>query len=82
MLGIEDQKARPLTEVMRDEMAFRDKIVEILREEPKTIPEIAGALRCPTHEVMYWVMAMWRYGIVVETGKPDDNGYYQYQLKQ
>jgi predicted Rossmann fold nucleotide-binding protein DprA/Smf involved in DNA uptake len=82
MVKMEDRTARILAEVMRDEMVFRDKIVDILRKEPKTIPEIADVLGFPSREVMYWVMAMWRHGIVVETGKPDDSGYYQYQLKQ
>jgi predicted transcriptional regulator len=71
---------RDIGEIMRDEMIFKDKIVEVLRDGPKTIPEIAEALDHPSHEVVYWVMAMWRYSVVVETGKPDDEGYYHYRL--
>ncbi len=78
---MESQITRDLTEVMRDEMAFKDKIVSLLRESPKTIPEIAKSLGYPTHEVVIWVMAMWRYGTLEETGKPNDEGYYQYHLK-
>jgi len=73
---------RNLAEIVRDEMTARDKIAGQLREGPKTIPEIADALKCPTHEATIWVMAMWRYGAIAETGKADDEGYYKYQLVQ
>jgi hypothetical protein len=53
----------------------------VLRDEPKTIPEIAEALGCPPHEVLLWVMAMWRYGKVAEVEKPRGAEYFQYRLK-
>ncbi len=77
-----NQASRDLREVLRDEMVEKDRIVALLRDGPKTIPEIAEALGCPSHEVVFWVMAMWRYGALVETGRPNDEGYYQYQLTQ
>ena len=72
---------RGLAEVMRDEMVMKDKIIDLLRDEPKTIPEIGEALECPSHEVMLWVMAMWRFGTVVEVEKGRTEEYYQYKLK-
>ena len=72
---------RGLAEVMRDEMVMKDKIIDLLRGEPKTIPEIAEALECPSHEAMLWVMAMWRYGTVVEVEKGRTDEYFQYKLK-
>jgi len=65
---------------MRDEMVMKDKIAALLKDGPKTIPEIAAGLACPGNEVMYWVMAMRRYGKLSEIGRPDDDGYFQYQL--
>ena len=79
---IENSEPRNLAEVLRDEMVFRDKIIALLKQGPRTIPEIAGDLGYPSDEVMFWVMAMWRYNILVETGRPNDEGYYQYQLTQ
>jgi len=70
---------RNLIEVMRDEMIMRDNIIHYLHEGPKTIPEIAEFLKCPDHEVTYWVMAMWRYGYLEEEGKPNRDGYYKYR---
>ncbi len=71
---------RGLAEVMRDEMVMKDKIVDMLREEPKTIPEMAEALGYPSHEVLLWVMALWRYGTVVEVEKKRTEEYFQYKL--
>ncbi|HHE46460.1 MAG TPA: MarR family transcriptional regulator [Bacteroidetes bacterium] len=73
---------RGVAEIMRDEMVMRDKIIAVLQDGPKTIVEIAESLGCPSHEVMYWVMAMWRYGRIEETAvKPDDDGYFKYRVK-
>jgi len=72
--------ARDRAEVMRDEWVMRDKIIALLSDGPKTIPEIADGLKQPVPEVMLWVMAMRRYGAVAEKGRPDEDGYFQYEL--
>ena len=77
---MENQIYRNLGEVIRDEMLMRDKITAFLGDESRTVPEIADALGYPRHEVLIWVMAMWKYGILEETAKPDDEGYYRYKL--
>jgi len=77
---MKNQINRNLVEVMRDEMVVKNSIVSLLSDKPKTIPEIAVALQYPGSDVMYWVMAMWRYGYIEETGKPNDDGYYTYRL--
>jgi len=79
---MEIKQRRDLAEIMRDEMVMQDKIVACLRDEPKTIPEIAETLDCPGHEVLLWVMAMWRYGTVVEVEKPRTEDYFQYTLNR
>ncbi len=73
---------RNLIEVMRDEMAMQGRILFILRDGPKTIPEIAALLEYPKQDVMFWVMAMWRYGKLIETGKANQEGYFEYQVVQ
>ncbi|MDA8334641.1 MAG: MarR family transcriptional regulator [Peptococcaceae bacterium] len=70
---------RDLREVIREEMVHRDKIMEILRDGPRTVPEIAGAMGYPPHEVMFWVMGMRKYGFVAESGEPTGEGYFRYQ---
>ncbi|MHB8985826.1 MAG: MarR family transcriptional regulator, partial [Eubacteriales bacterium] len=62
-------EVRDLREVIREEMLMRDKIVGILKNGPRTVPEIAQDLGYPSYEVMYWVMGMRKYGYVSETGE-------------
>jgi len=76
---MDNQIHRNMAEVMRDEMVMKEKIHSILKEDPKTIPEIASILKHPSAETILWVMAMWRYGFLEEVGKPNDEGYYKYR---
>ncbi len=73
-------RRRDPAEVMRDEMIMRDRIVSVLREGPKTIPEIAEALGCPPREATLWVMALRRYGALEDLPKPKSEDYYRYRL--
>jgi hypothetical protein len=77
---METEPRRGLAEVLRDEMLMKDRIVDCLREAPRTIPEIAEVLGCPSREVLLWIMAMWRYGTVVEIEKERTAEYFRYKL--
>lgn len=72
-------EVRDIREVIREEMLMRDKIVDILRDGPRTVPEIAQVLGSPSCEVMLWVMGMRKYGYVSETGEVTDDGYHKYK---
>lgn len=78
---MERKASRDAAEVLRDEMFMRHRIIALLREGPRTIPDIAAALGHPSHEVVRWVMAMRRYGAIVETAKNRADDYYSYTLK-
>jgi hypothetical protein len=71
---------RNLGEVLRDEMVERDRVTAVLRDGPKTLPEIARALGAPSYEVTKWVMAMRRYGRVRDLPKTRADDYYRYEL--
>lgn len=73
-----DRMDRNIFEVMGDEMIMREKVLSLVSDAPRTIPEIADALGCPRNDVMFWVMTMWRYGSLEEVGKPSREGYYKY----
>ena len=75
-----NERRRDPSEVMRDEMVMKGKIASLLREEPRTIPEIADALGCPSREVTLWVMALRRYGVLEELPKAKADDYYRYKL--
>lgn len=55
-------------------------IGDALKDGPKTIPEIAAAAGLPGPTVVWHVMAMKRYGRIVEAGQAGD--YYRYQLRE
>ena len=70
---------RDVREVIREEPVMRARILAALRDGPLTVPEIARALDAPTHEVVFWVMGMRRYGWLAEVKGSDADGYFQYQ---
>jgi predicted Rossmann fold nucleotide-binding protein DprA/Smf involved in DNA uptake len=70
---------RDVREVIRDEHIMRRRILEMLKAEPRTIPEIAEGLGRPAHEVTFWVMGMRKYGYVAEDKEVTDEGYYRYR---
>jgi hypothetical protein len=73
---------RDMREVMRDEMIMKDRISTLLQDGTKSIPEISEALGAPNHETVFWLMAMRRYGMIEEVGRPDIDGYFQYEFKE
>jgi predicted Rossmann fold nucleotide-binding protein DprA/Smf involved in DNA uptake len=79
---MQKKSPRDLAETLRDEMYMRDKITEVLEEEPKTVVEIAEELNLPSSEVMQWVMSMRRYGKLIELPKDRADDYYKYQLRK
>ena len=70
---------RELREIIREEPVMRARILELLEPEPRTVPEIAAAMECPTHEVLFWVMGMRRYGHLREVKGVTDEGYFRYE---
>lgn len=70
---------RDLPEVLRDGMANADRLLALLAEGPRTIPEIAAALRCPPREATLWVMALRRYGRIAEVPRAPEDEYYRYK---
>jgi hypothetical protein len=74
------QTLRDPREVIREEPVMHKVIIEALAGGPATVPEIAERIGHPTHEVVYWVMGMRRYGLVVEGIDADDDGYFSYSV--
>jgi len=65
-------------EIIREEPLMHLPILHALNKGPLTVPEIAELIGCPSHEVLFWVMGMRRYGHVVEVEDPTDEGYFRY----
>ena len=66
-------------EVIREEPVMRPRILAAVADGPRTVPQIAEAIGAPTHEVVFWVMGMRRYGWLAEIKGSDADGYFTYQ---
>jgi hypothetical protein len=71
----EEKKART-----KDNRQTVKAIQEALKGGPRTVPEISAATKIPSHKVLWYVMAMKKYGKVAEAGPAGD--YYRYELKE
>lgn len=63
---------------LKELQAIRKKIRTALRSKAMTVPELAAAIGLPTNQVLWYVTAMKKYGLVTESGQ--DDGYYRYML--
>ncbi len=70
---------RDLREIVREEPVMRAQILTALAGGPRTIPEIAEELGVPSHEAVFWVMGMRRYGHLAEVKGVTDEGYFRYE---
>ncbi len=70
---------RDIREVIREEPVMRARILAALDDGPLTVPQIATAINAPTHEVVYWVMGMRRFGWLAEVKGSEDDGYFTYE---
>lgn len=71
---------REVREIIREEMQMQGRILAVLQDGPRTVPEIAAALGYPPGEVMFWVMGMRKYGLVAEAEEED--GYFKYRVAE
>ncbi len=65
-------------EVVKETRALRKKLSDALRQQPKTVPELALETGIPSHYVLWHLTSMKKYGKV---GEGDQSGdYFQYVL--
>ena len=69
-----------LKKITREQAKNLKKISEIIKNNYKTIPEISQLTGIPSHEVLWYTMAMKKYGKIIEG--EEQNGYFKYTLKQ
>jgi len=65
---------------LKEQNKIRKAIMEALKSEPKTIPELASELNIDSSVVMWYVMTMIKYGLI-EVGEEEDD-YYKYKLAE
>ena len=69
-----------LLELTRRQAAIRKQLTKALQDGPKTVPELTAASGFPSHEVFWHLMAMKKYGEIVEGEERDS--YFDYALKE
>jgi len=74
--GVPDE----LRERSRLQVRVLKQICEALEDGPRTIPDIADATGLPSHEVLWYVMGMKKYGRIAEGDERDE--YYEYALQE
>ena len=77
--GAAAERPRHVREVIRDEQVMRPLVLKALEAGPRTIPQLAATLGKPTHEMVFWVMGLRKYGWIAEIKEVDDDGYFPYQ---
>lgn len=71
--------SKELRESYSKQTQLRKKISESLKEKPRTVPEISEITGIPSHEILWFLMGMKKYGEVIEGEERDS--YYEYSLK-
>jgi predicted transcriptional regulator len=65
-------------ELIKDQNRVIKSIKALITTEGKTVPEIARAAQVSTSQALWYIMALKKYGLVVEGAK--DGSYFRYQL--
>ena len=71
--------SKELKEYFNAQQRVKKAIRAALAAGPKTVPEIAGQSGTPASDILWHVMAMRRYGEIVDG--PEQDGYVLYRLK-
>ena len=74
------QIRKELIEIVQKQTKLKKAILDVFKDGPKTIPEVAEKLNLPPHEAMDWIMALYKYGFLKETSEVTEDGYYKYKL--
>jgi len=71
------QKAQ---ELLKTQQSARKALERALTGGPHSVPQLAQAVNMPSHEVLWYVAAMKKYGIVAEAGTDESGDYFLYRL--
>ncbi len=69
-----------ITEGRKKFSKIRKAMLASLKEEPKTIPQLAVALSLTLPETTYYLMSLQKFGDVTAEGIDDMDEYYIYKL--
>ena len=78
-LGLKPSKE--LIETLKKQNEIKNKIFKAIKDEAKTVPEIAKETGLDMTAVFWYLMTFYRHGLVEEVDKTDE-GYFKYKLKR
>jgi hypothetical protein len=76
------ERVKQAQALLKEQQTTRKALGRAMQGEPKSIPQLAEASGLPTHQVLWHVAAMKKYGAVVEAGMDEDAVYYLYTLAE
>jgi len=68
--------------LLKEQKKVEKLICQSIREQAKTVPEIAAEVDMPTHEVLWYLTAYKKYDIVVEEGMCGEYVLYKKVLEK
>jgi len=63
--------------LLKEQKHVQQEICKVIRDDPKTVPDIATAIGMPTDKVLWYIASFKKYGLIVETGMCGDYPLYQ-----
>ena len=63
--------------LLKEQKRVQKEICQFIRENPKTVPEIAEAVGMRSNEVLWYLASYKKYGIVMEEGMCADYPLYR-----
>ncbi len=75
-----EEQVKAAQELLKAQMAARKTLHEALQGGPLAVPQLAQATGMSTHDVLWHMAAMKKYGTVEETGLDDNDEFYLYGL--
>lgn len=63
--------------ILKEQKHVQQEICRVLRERPKTVPEVAAEIGMSTDKVLWYLASFKKYGLVVENGMCGDYPLYQ-----
>jgi predicted Rossmann fold nucleotide-binding protein DprA/Smf involved in DNA uptake len=63
--------------LLKEQKKMQQALLAALKEEPKTIPELAAATGLASERVLWFMAALRKYGVVVENGMSGDYPLYE-----
>ena len=64
-------------ELLKSQKQAQQAITKALKEQPRSVPDIAQMTGLPSKDVLWWLAAMKKYGLVAEDGMNGDYPIYK-----